>query len=116
MVRQNICVKKLLLTQLLEELSPWGGTLKCLYIRRLGLFFGFNILNFNIFGGFQKNEYFLGYEDFVDIFLGSPQNWPIFRVISIHFRVFYIGQSTEWGILFPRGGGGGGYSDIFIHT
>ena len=23
-------------------------------------FFGFKILNFNIFGGFEKNEYFLG--------------------------------------------------------
>ena len=29
---------------------------------------GFKILNFNTFEGFQKNEYFLGYEDFVDIF------------------------------------------------
>ena len=33
-------------------------------------FFGFKILNLNIFLGFQKNEYFWGYEDFVDIFLG----------------------------------------------
>ena len=31
---------------------------------------GFKILNFNTFEGFQKNEYFLGYEDFVDIFWG----------------------------------------------
>ena len=43
-------------------------TLIFLYIRRLWSFFGFKILNFNIFWGFQKNEYFLGYEDFVDIF------------------------------------------------
>ena len=35
-------------------------------------------MNFNIFFGFQKNKYFLGYEDFVDI-LGSSQNWTIFR-------------------------------------
>ena len=35
------------------------------HIRRL------KILNFNIFGGFQKNEYFWGYENFVGIFLGS---------------------------------------------
>ena len=35
-----------------------------------GHFFGFNILNFNILGGFQKNEYFWGYEDFADIFWG----------------------------------------------
>ena len=33
-----------------------------------GHFWGFKILNSNIFGGFQKNEYFWGYEDFVDIF------------------------------------------------
>ena len=26
------------------------------------------MLNFNLFFVFQKNEYFLGYEDFVDIF------------------------------------------------
>ena len=45
------------------------------------------ILNFNIFGGFQKNEYVWGYEDFVDIFFfffffgggGSLQNWTIFK-------------------------------------
>ena len=36
-------------------------------------FFGFKILNFNIFGGFLKNKYFLGYEDFVDIFWGHPK-------------------------------------------
>ena len=48
-----------------------GGTLIFSHIRRLGLLFGFKTLNFNIFGGFQKNEYFLGYEDFVDIFGGQ---------------------------------------------
>ena len=35
-----------------------GGTLIFSHIRRLVRFFGFTILNFNIFGGFQKNEYF----------------------------------------------------------
>ena len=35
-----------------------------------GYFLWFKILNFNIFWGFEKNEYFWGYEDFVDIFLG----------------------------------------------
>ena len=53
-------------------------------------------MNFNIFGGFQKNKYFLGYEDFVDIFWGSSQNWTIF---SGHFYAFL-------GIFFPGGGGG----------
>ena len=28
------------------------------YIRKLGSFLRFKFLNFNIFGGFQKNEYF----------------------------------------------------------
>ena len=51
-----------------------GGTLMFSYIRRLGpFFFGSNFL-FSIFlWGFQKNEYFLGYEDFVDNFFGSSQ-------------------------------------------
>ena len=48
-----------------------GGTLIFSYIRRLGSFFGLKILNFNIFGGFQKNKYLFGYENFVDIFWGS---------------------------------------------
>ena len=38
-----------------------GGTLIFSHIRRLGpFFFGFKILNFNIFWGFEKNEHFLG--------------------------------------------------------
>ena len=45
----------------------------------LGHFLGFKILNFNIFGVFQKKKIFWGDEDFVDIFLGSSQNWTIFR-------------------------------------
>ena len=43
----------------------------------------------NHFWGFQKNKYFLGYEDFVDIFLGSSQNGLYLGVISMHFRVFF---------------------------
>ena len=55
-----------------------------------GHFLVFQILNFNIFRGFQKNEYFWGYEDFVDFFFfwrggGSSQNWTIFRG---HFYAF----------------------------
>ena len=49
-------------------IKPQEGTLIFSYMRGLGLFFGLKILNFSIFGGFQKNEYFLGYEDLVDIF------------------------------------------------
>ena len=51
----------------------------------LGIFWGVKILNFIIFGGFQENEDFWGYEDFVDIFGGSSQNWTIFRG---HFYAF----------------------------
>ena len=45
-----------------------GGGLRFSYIY-VGWdhFWGFKILNFNIFGGFQKYHYFWGYEDFVDI-------------------------------------------------
>ena len=46
---------------------------------------GGGILNFNTFWGFQKNKYFLGYEDFEDIFWGSSQNLTIFRG---HFYAF----------------------------
>ena len=45
------------------------GTLIFSHIRRLGLFFWVQNSEFQYFLGFQKNEYFLGYEDFVDIFL-----------------------------------------------
>ena len=69
-----------------------GATLIFSYMRRLGSFFfwggggGFKVLNFNILGGFQKNEYVLGFENFVDIFWGSSQNWTKFRG---HFYAFY---------------------------
>ena len=41
-----------------------GGGVLCNFYTCVGsvYFFGFKILNFNIFGGFQKNRYFLGYE------------------------------------------------------
>ena len=59
------------------------------HLRRLGLFFWVQNSDFNIFLGFQENEYFLWYEDFVDIFGGSSQNWASLRVISMHLRVFF---------------------------
>ena len=48
-------------------LGRGGGDYFHAYIG-LGFFWGFKILNFNIFGGFQKTEYFWGYQHFVDIF------------------------------------------------
>ena len=45
--------------------------------------------NFNIFGGFQKNEYFLGYEKFCGYFFwGLLQIGLVLGVISMYFRVF----------------------------
>ena len=61
---------------------------------------GFKILKFNIFGGFSGKIIFLGYEDFVDIFLGHHKIGLYLGVISMHFRVFSLGQGTELGILF----------------
>ena len=78
-------------------------------------------MNFNILGFlFQKNEYFLGYEDFVDI-LGVITK----GVISMHFRVVSKGQGTELGIflgfvkfifffVFLGGGGWGGFLIFLI--
>ena len=62
-----------------------GGTLIFSYIRRLGPFFWVQNFEFRYFLGFQKNKYFLGYENFVDIFLRSSQNWILFRG---HFYAF----------------------------
>ena len=76
-----------------------GGTLIFSHIRRLGPFFGFKILNFNIFWGFQKNEYFLGVLRFVNIFGGSSQNWASLRVISMLFRVFFKVKVQNWDIF-----------------
>ena len=63
----------------------WGGTLIFSYKRRLRPFLGFKILNFKIILSFHRNEYFWGYEDFVDILLVSSQNWTIFKG---HFCAF----------------------------
>ena len=57
------------------HISPREGTLIFAYIGRLGSFIWVQNFEFQCFGGFQKNKYFLGYEDFVDIFLGSSQIW-----------------------------------------
>ena len=44
----------------------------------------------NIFGG---------YEDFVDIFLGSSQNWASLRVISMHFNGLFLRSMYRIGIF-----------------
>ena len=47
-------------------------------------------MNFNIFWGFKENEYFLGYDDFGDIFGGSSQILTIFRGNFYTFKGFFF--------------------------
>ena len=54
---------------------------------------------------FQKNEYFWGYVDLVDIFGGHHKTGLVLGVISMHFRVFSYGQGTEWEYFILGGGG-----------
>ena len=59
-----------------------------------GHFLGFKILNFNIFGGFQKKLIFfiyLRYEDFVVTFWGHYKIGLHLGVISMHLNVFSQG-------------------------
>ena len=64
-------------------------------------FLGFKILNFNIFGVFRKMNIFLDIMKILWIFFGgSSQNWASFRVISMHFRVFFKVKGTELGYFF----------------
>ena len=65
--------------------TPKGGTLIFSYICRLRSFFGVQNSEFQYFLGFTEDQYFWGYEDFVEIFWGSSQNWTISRG---HFYVF----------------------------
>ena len=55
---------------------------------------------FQYFFAFQTNEYFWGYEDFVDIFGVITKLDYIKGVISMHFMVFSEGQCTEWGYFW----------------
>ena len=68
-----------------ECVCVWGGGYSDIFIYIYvdsDHFWGFKILNFNIFWGFQKYHYFWRYGDFVDI---SLQNWTGFRG---HFYTF----------------------------
>ena len=64
----------------------------------LGFFFlggGGQNFEFQYFWGVSENYiYFLGYEDFVDIFWGHHKIGLYLEVISMHFRVFSEGQGT----------------------
>ena len=94
-----------------------------------GHFFGFKILNFNIFWSFRKKWTIFGVWRFCVYFLGSSQNWTIFRghfyalcilgsflkvkvqnggifwLLKFHFFWGDVLQIPD--IFFLRGGGGG---------
>ena len=58
-------------------------------------------MNFNIFGGFQKNDYFLGYADiYTERYNESTE--PIDAVNILPLASFFF-------FFFLGGGGGGGY-------
>ena len=68
-----------------------GGTLIFSYIRRLWPFLGVQNFEFQYFGGFSKKKNWGGggYENFMDIFMGSSQNWTILRG---HFYTLILGS------------------------
>ena len=74
---------------------------------------GFKFLNFNIFRSFQKNEYFLEYDEIVDIFWGVIKIlnyfWGSFMCIS---GLFLRSRFTVGIIIWGGGGGWGGLPDI----
>ena len=76
---ENHCGLSILLYSVisLQDATPPG---------RLSPFFGVKNFEFQYFLGFRKMNIFWWYEDFVDIFLGSSQNWTLFRG---HFYAFY---------------------------
>ena len=77
-----------------------GGTLIFSYVRRLGLIMGFKILNFNVFGGFQKNEYSFGYLFFHTIF----QEGDIFSsTASLPYYVMYESFVDVYGVITKLG-------------
>ena len=77
-----------------------GGNLIFSHIRRLGLFLGFKILNFNNYWVFRKMNIFLHMKILWIFFGGSSQNWASLRVISMHFRGFFLSQRYRIGIFF----------------
>ena len=66
-------------------LGGGGGTEIFIYIRRLGPFRGFKILNINIFGGFRNIIIFGGMKI---LWIYHYKTGPALGVISIHFKVF----------------------------
>ena len=64
-----------------------------------GHFLGFKILNFNLFGGFQKNEYFGGIQILGILFLGHHKIGLYLGVISMHLGSFLKVKVQNGGIF-----------------
>ena len=75
--------------------SAQGGTLIFSYIRLGSFFWGFKILNFNIFWGFQKNKYFLGIKILWIFFWGHRKIGLYLGGIFMYFRIFSFGNCTD---------------------
>ena len=79
-----------------------GGGYSDIFIRTLArVIFLFKILNFNIFGGFQKNKYFGGMKILWLFYLGHLFMGYWFRMGVVFFFFFFF-------FFFFGGGGGGG--------
>ena len=70
-----------------------GGTLIFLYMRRLGSLLGVQNFEFNVFGGFQKNDFFFGggggVMKILWICFGGHHKIGLYLGdISMHFSVF----------------------------
>ena len=57
-------------------------------------------MNFNIFWGFQKNEHFLGSEDFVDIFWGHHKIGLVFGSFLCILESFLRSKVQNLDIVF----------------
>ena len=69
---------------------PGGGYSEIFPIHRLGLFFGGQNFEFRYFFGFsEKNEYFFGWGNFLDIFGGSNKNLTFVLVFNAEKRVIF---------------------------
>ena len=82
---------------LLSVGHPRGGTL-IVSLCRLGPFLGVQNFDFNIFQGFQRNEYVLGYEEIVDIF-GVITKLDYFGGHYFKFWGFFLRWEYCFGVL-----------------
>ena len=64
-----------------------------------GNFLGVQNFEFQFLGDFQKNKYFLGYEDFVFYFGGHHKNGLYLGVVSMHLGSFLNVKVQNGGIF-----------------